>query len=734
MKKLIYASMLLVSSHIFAGTITGIDAVAGGNNRFNLVFKNADAEPVSFNTNAPTAIILDFPRTTSALPSREVPINANGIFSVDVIPGDDRTRAVVNLSKPMSYNVSRVGKDIYLSLPLSDAAPALSQNASAGLFNIANAAPQSNFSTNATAQRKAYAYKLVPTFHKNGKKGGLLSFKLPDKDTYVNLKQEGGTLVATISDYKPSRDEERRLDVADYATPVMRVDITGKQKDTKIEIYMGRNPYDYKTYQNGDIYNIEISEPDLDSLENKAKELTGFAPNKVYTGEPLSLNFQDIEVRAVLNIIAEFTQQNIVVSDTVSGNITLRLDNVPWDQALDIIMKTKGLAKRENGNDKTGRIIYIAPEKELDTAEIEALEGWQKKQQLMPMQTDFIRIKYAKASDLEKILEKSREISSDGTKNGILAAQDAVLSARGSVTIDERMNALIVSDIPAKIQAVRDLVARLDESVRQVLVDARLVITNDSFLRDLGARFGLSFRGTAGSNPIVGSGNLTSTNSYAGGMLNETIPIDNRLGVNLGISSPTVRAPSYGISILGSDVLVDLELQALQSEGRSELISSPRVVTQDGNKAKIASGQEIPYTTLDDKGTPSVNYKKAELSLEVTPRVTPNDRVNMEINLKKDRANRAEMVLGQPSLDTNELDTKVEVANGETIVLGGIYEQEQSVSENKVPLLGDIPVVGNVFKSTNKKFTKNELLIFITPRVIDQRLTDSDKFSNLRDN
>lgn len=711
MKKLIYASMLLVSSHIFAGTITGIDAVAGGNNRFNLVFKNADAEPVSFNTNAPTAIILDFPRTTSALPSREVPINANGIFSVDVIPGDDRTRAVVNLSKPMSYNVSRVGKDIYLSLPLSDAAPALSQNTSAGLFNIANAAPQSNFSTNATAQRKAYAYKLVPTFHKNGKKGGLLSFKLPDKDTYVNLKQEGGTLVATISDYKPSRDEERRLDVADYATPVMRVDITGKQKDTKIEIHMGRNPYDYKTYQNGDIYNIEISEPDLDSFENKAKELTGFAPNKVYTGEPLSLNFQDIEVRAVLNIIAEFTQQNIVVSDTVSGNITLRLDNVPWDQALDIIMKTKGLAKRENGNDKTGRIIYIAPEKELDTAEIDALEGWQKKQQLMPMQTDFIRIKYAKASDLQRILEKSREISSDGTKNGILAAQDAVLSARGSVTIDERMNALIVSDIPAKIQAVRDLVARLDESVRQVLVDARLVVTQDNFGRDLGARFGLKHRGTVGSNPA-----------------------ENRLGVNLLTPDPKTPMPFYGINILGSDVLVDLELQALQSEGRSELLSSPRVVTQDGNKATVMNGQEIPYSTLDDKGNLKIEYKEALLSLDVTPRVTPNDRVNMEIEIKKDRVNWGEKVMGQPAIDKNLLKTKVEVANGETIVLGGIYEQEQSINENKVPLLGDIPVVGNVFKNTNKKFTKNELLIFITPRVIDQRLTDSDKFSNLRDN
>lgn len=711
MKKLIYASMLLVSSHIFAGTITGIDAVAGGNNRFNLVFKNADAEPVSFNTNAPTAIILDFPRTTSALPSREVPINANGIFSVDVIPGDDRTRAVVNLSKPMSYNVSRVGKDIYLSLPLSDAVPALSQNTSAGLFNIANAAPQSNFSTNATAQRKAYAYKLVPTFHKNGKKGGLLSFKLPDKDTYVNLKQEGGTLVATISDYKPSRDEERRLDVADYATPVMRVDITGKQKDTKIEIYMGRNPYDYKTYQNGDIYNIEISEPDLDSFENKAKELTGFAPNKVYTGEPLSLNFQDIEVRAVLNIIAEFTQQNIVVSDTVSGNITLRLDNVPWDQALDIIMKTKGLAKRENGNDKTGRIIYIAPEKELDTAEIDALEGWQKKQQLMPMQTDFIRIKYAKASDLQRILEKSREISSDGTKNGILAAQDAVLSARGSVTIDERMNALIVSDIPAKIQAVRDLVARLDESVRQVLVDARLVVTQDNFGRDLGARFGLKHRGTVGSNPA-----------------------ENRLGVNLLTPDPKTPMPFYGINILGSDVLVDLELQALQSEGRSELLSSPRVVTQDGNKATVMNGQEIPYSTLDDKGNLKIEYKEALLSLDVTPRVTPNDRVNMEIEIKKDRVNWGEKVMGQPAIDKNLLKTKVEVANGETIVLGGIYEQEQSINENKVPLLGDIPVVGNVFKNTNKKFTKNELLIFITPRVIDQRLTDSDKFSNLRDN
>ena len=379
--------------------------------------------------------------------------------------------------------------------------------------------------------------------------------------------------------------------------------------------------------------------------------LMGYGYNKKYTGAPLSLNFQDIEVRAVIQIIAEFTNNNIVVSDTVRGNITLRLDNVPWDQALDIIMKTKGLAKRE-----VNRVIYVAPAAELDSAEIAALENWQRKQNLRPTQQVLIQLKYAKASDIASIIRAASRDNAPGSRD------ESMLSSRGSVTVDNRTNTILVNDIPEYIQRVRSLVERLDEPVRQVMIDSRIVLTNDNFNNDYGGRFGLAFGGDSGHDTLVKP------------IRNDSNSINNIPWSGQGshtswggeFASVGGTSNSLGLSIIGTEVNVDLELHAMQAEGRTEVLSNPRVVTQDGYKALISSGKEIPYSTYSNNGT-NVEFKDAKLELEVTPRINPNDRVAMEIHINKDSA--ADSRLGsEPSIDTNEVQTQVEVDNGETIV------------------------------------------------------------------
>lgn len=738
MKKILCSCIILASSGSFAAAITAVNTSNAPSGAYEIIFKNAAVLPTSFNTISPASIVLDFPNTSSALANRETAVNQNGIYSVNVIPGDARTRAVINLSAPAAYDVRLVGSDVHVALRGNNAAiaaaPTVAATNNSALFNQMSAAPMVPVALNTqmTPPVKPAASSvpdLAPMFHKNADKGGVLTFTLPSKDTLVTVKTEGASVVATISSYKVPKAGQKRLDVADYGSPVRYVDILPSGADSKIVLNMGRNAYEYVTYTNGNEYNIEIKRPSLDENAQRLRELSGFGSGKQYTGQPLSLNFQDIEVRAVLQIIAEFTNNNIVVSDSVVGNITLRLDNVPWDQALDIIMKTKGLAMR-----KVDRVIYIAPESELNNMEIAALEALRKKQSLQPSNTELIQLKYAKASDISSILLQSRNF---GRAEGLASAvnEDAILSAKGSVAVDVRTNTLLVSDIPENIQKVRELIAKLDEPVRQVLIDSRLVITSDNYKRDIGARFGVSFlhgndteRWRKGfHNSIVSTGTSSGVTQFMNGEISE---YNNRLGVNLGIGSTTPA--SYGVAILASDILIDLELQALQAEGRSETISSPRVVTQDGYKALIAAGQEIPYSTVSDNGT-RTSFKDAKLSMEVTPRIAPNDRVSMEIHITKDRPDYSVLTNGEPSILTNAIQTKVEIENGETIVLGGIYEQEQGAAVNKVPLLGDIPLIGTAFRNTHQIFDKKELLVFISPRIIDRKLTDTDKFNNLRD-
>jgi type IV pilus assembly protein PilQ len=469
-------------------------------------------------------------------------------------------------------------------------------------------------------------------------------------------------------------------------------------------------PFEYLAYQANDLYVIEVRPPQK-STEEEEKEAQFDPSKKKYKGDLLSLNFQDIEVRAILQILADFTGLNIVVSDTVKGNLTLRLQNVPWDQALDIIMRTKGLSMRQNGN-----VIFIAPTEEIAAREKLDLESRKTVEELVPLRTEIIQVNYAKAADLAKLLKSGDE------KRG------TILSPRGAVETDERTNSLIVKDIPDKLVDVRELVAQLDQPAKQVMIDSRVVIASDDFSRDLGVRFGVSGVSTTGDGRVnTVSGGIGATGTMIDSAVNNLIntgqpfpvavpPLPERLGVRL-----PVAGPSIAFAILGADYLVDLELSAQQVEGNAEIVSNPRVITADLKKATVLQGRQIPYSTVSDQGT-NVEFKDAFLKLEVTPQITPDDRVRMDLKVSKDEqgATVATATGPQVSIDKREIETQVLVNNGETVVLGGVFEQTKGDNVTKVPLLGDMPLLGYLFRTTSKTATKRELLIFVTPQILKE--------------
>ena len=732
MKHIFTGSLLLLSSSLYAASISGVEHGSGAGG-YQVIFKNAGVKPQAFNTDS--SIVLDFPNTTSSMRTRGVDVAQNGIYNVEVIPGQGRTRAVINLSAPTTYNVSLQGQDVVVSVAANTGrvAKSANNNATGGFRGSVNRQVGAGTATVGRGVNTVTA--LAPKFNKLGNgNGAQFTFNLPSPDTVVNLRKDGNRVVAEIPGISIANNEQKQLDVRDYSTPVNTATIQRAGRGAKITLDMGGNAYEFVNYQSGTAYTIEIRKPAQSAQDRKVQELLGFGSGKQYRGEPLSLNFQDIEVRAVLQIISEFTKNNIVVSDGVTGNITLRLDNVPWDQALDIILKTKGLDKRESGG-----VIYVATLDELRDSELKVLSTLKEKRDLTPTRIDRIQVQFARAVDLKKLIEEAKKNSSSST-NGTSYNNtvDSILSDRGSVSVDERTNTLIVNDIPEKIQAVRELVAELDKPVKQVLIDSRIVLTEDNYARDLGARFGVSFVNPNSNSLVVGSGKNEATTQFAVDTLNGTTPrtmpdLTNRLGVNMPVTSGSASPASYGLSILSGDFLVDLELSALQTEGRVEILSSPRVVTQDGAVAEVWSGTEVPIITRDEDGTNNLETVTAALRLNVTPRIAPNNMVDMELNINNDELGNNVSVAGQTQVTklTSGVKTNVLVDNGETIVLGGVYKQTQKASTDKVPLLGDIPVIGNAFKKNSRTFNKSEMLIFVTPRIVDKRLVDNDKFSNL---
>lgn len=648
-------------------------------------------EPLSFTIDNPARIALDFPNTKSNV-ARKVPIGMGIARSLNAVEAKGRTRVVLNLVRMVQYETKIDGQDLYIILG-SDAVQ--SDVATIG-------GSEASVEGGASVIKRSYA---ITNFDfRRGKKGeAKIIVTLSDPAIPVNITEESGNVVLDFVDAALPEELVRRLDVLDFATPVTTIDSFMENRNARI-IVRPEGEYEQLAYQTNETFTLEIAP--LTEAEKEKIKRDKFG----YSGERLSLNFQDIEIRAVLQLIADFTGVNMVTSDTVQGSVTLRLQNVPWDQALDLILKTKGLAKRKQGN-----VMLIAPSEEIAAREKQEFEAQKQVDELAPLFSEVIQINYAKAVEIATILS---------------ASDNSLMSERGRVTVDERTNNLLVRDTPEKLEDIRRLIDELDIPVRQVLIESRIVVASDDFRRDVGSRFGVSgIQANSGNTTVIsGAGTGANTildNTVASG-LTTGIPfapatplgLNDRLNINLPVIGD---AGKFGISVLGSDFLLDLELSAMQAEGQGEVVSSPRVITANQSTGMIEQGVEVPYQEAASSGATTVAFKKAVLSLEVTPQITPDDRIIMDLIVKKD--NVGDVVTGIPSIETREVQTQVLVENGETVVLGGIYEQLTREVHEKVPFLGDIPVVGALFRRTLKEDDKDELLIFVTPKVLKESLS-----------
>ncbi len=531
---------------------------------------------------------------------------------------------------------------------------------------------------------------------------------MSDANSGINIKQKGKLIVVDFINTDVPADLQRRLNVINFNTPVLYIDTMKQGKNGRITIEPKGN-WEQSAYQADKKFIIDVRQV----IEDPDKLVRGSKPG--YSGEKLSLNFQNIEVRSVLQVIADFTGLNIITSDTVTGNLTLRLKDVPWDQAMDIIMKNKGLTMR-----KTGNVIMVAPSEEVTAKDKAQLEANLAIEDLEPLRTEVFTLRYQKADAFKAILTGDNVDGSAGTNQG----NRSILSKRGSAVIDPRTNTLFIQDTAKKLEEIQVLINKIDIPVKQVMIESRLVLADEKFGKSLGARFGVQSATTPGRNALSVGGNLTNPGSITGttttatalantGGLNSNLPVTSLNGATAG-------SIAFSLFRLPAGLLLNLELSALETDRRGKVISSPRVTTANQKKARIAQGEEIPYLQASSSGAANVAFKKAELSLEVTPQITPDDKIIMDLEVRKD--SRGTETAGVPSINTQNVVTQVLVSNGETAVLGGIYEQVERNDVEKVPFFGDIPVIGNAFKRRTKQDDKTELLIFITPRIMDDSL------------
>jgi type IV pilus assembly protein PilQ len=665
--------------------LTSIDVqtLSGQQVQLKLHMSGPAPEPLPFTIDKPARIAFDLPNTTLALASRRFDVRSGGVDTVLAAEANGRARLVVNVDNLMPYTTKVDGNDIIVTLGQQPGAD-VGRNAAAAARAAAN---PSN-----PAER---AIRTID-FRRGSDGTGRVIVQLTDPRTPVNVRQEGQQIVVDFAGTVMPKNLMRRYDVMDFATPVQTVDAIRVEGSSRLVI-SSQGDFEQLAYQSDNQYTVEI--------KASSKRTAGAEEKKEYTGERLTLNFQDIDVRSVLQLLADTSGQNIVVSDSVAGNLTLRLQNVPWDQALDIVLRTKGLDKRRQDN-----VIIIGPTEELATREKAELAAHKEVQELSPTHTEFMQVNYAKVADLAKLIK---------TQN----AKDSMLSARGSLSIDERTNTLLVQDTSDKLADIRRLVQTLDVPVKQVLIEARIVIVSDTFERDLGARFGVSTAQQNGPGGLLSvSGNGAGANSILGTGLGGAsltgTTLDNRYQVNTPAANTN---GSIGISLLGGSYLVDLELSAAQNEGKSETISSPRVITANQKQATIMQGVEIPYQESASSGATTTQFKDAVLKLKVTPLITPDNRVILDLDVSDDSVGQQVTSAtggSVPSIDTRQIITQVLVNDGQTVVLGGILDTTKSKSANKVPFFGDIPFLGALFRSTTDINNKTELLIFITPKIL----------------
>ncbi|WP_277810833.1 type IV pilus secretin PilQ [Chromohalobacter canadensis] len=646
---------LVVCAQGQAATLTSLEFAQRGDGGIDalLAFDGPAPEPHSYRSDSPAQIVVDLPETTNQIEQRRFGIDRDGLREVSVAETGERTRLVFGLDEPLPYSTQRQGQRLRVHLG-GDAA-----ERSTALTRIRDL-----------------------DFRRGDNGGGRLVVTLDRGGVTPDTDTEGNTLTVTLPGVRLPEELNSILDVSDFDTPVSRIVPQGGDEDVTLS-FDNREAFQHLVTQRGDQLIVEVQPRDDDARASEGD-------TQEYDGEPVSLNFQNIQVREVLSVLSDFSGVNIVASDSVQGSVTLNLTQVPWDQALDLILKSHGLASRREGD-----VIVVAPADELAQMERQTLENRAQSQQLAPLKTEYVQVRYAKATDLATMLRGSEGFG--------------LLSERGRVTVDERTNTLLVRDTPEQLAGIRDMLDKLDVPVRQVQIEARIVIARDTASQELGVNWGVSqSQGVTFDEDGVGSvvdRNPSGANRGSAG-----------LSVDLGDGDGSGSAFSFGY--LSGDVLLDLELRALESEGKSQTISQPKIITANQKKAVIKQGQEIPYQESTSSGATNVEFKEAVLSLEATPQITPDGSIVMDLLINNDTVSDTSYGDGAPAIDTNSIETQVLVNDGETVVLGGILTSEQLRNLYKTPLLGDLPFIGSLFRYTQESNEKVELLIFITPKII----------------
>jgi type IV pilus assembly protein PilQ len=740
--------LLIAGPAVAANTLQNVSAapLPGGKVQVTLTFSGPAAAPQAFSTNTPPRIAMDFADTSNGLAKRAYTLDQGTAQAVSAVEANGRTRVVVDLSQPSPYVTEVQGNRVVVTIgdgmngatasaaapdssQMPAQAPALApvppQPASERALAVATANPDK-----ASAMADGNVITAVD-FQRGDNGGGKLVVHFSQPGAATSMHANGDTTVIEVAGANLAASQARRLDVTSYATPVRSINTHAVPGGATIDVDT-RGVVQTAAYQTGNEYVVEFSRPKSDE-----KSLLGAPKPIVYKGSRVTFNFQDIPVRSVLQLLADVSNLNIVASDSVQGNVTLRLVNVPWDQALDVILRAKSLAKRQNGN-----VIWVAPQTEIAKYEENIANARQKELNSAELVTDYIPINYGSAKQIADLLTSGAKAGNVGGGGGMSSAERGFLSPRGSVTSDERTNTLLVNDTPEKVQEIRQLVSVLDRPVKQVLIESRLVIATDSFTRELGAKLGIAgFRinpsgqsliTNDNSKDVIDLGKNIADAQFQFSQTGDPQQVEIPAGLNVNLPSTTTGSSSIGFGILGNDYLLNLELSAAQQEGRSETISQPKVVTANNQEATIQQGQQIGYLTFQNSGagggagTATVQFKNAVLELDVTPTITSDNRVFMKLKIIKDAISRLVPNPGGgfvPQIDHREIDTSVLVENGQTVVLGGVYEFTNEHDVTKVPFLGDIPILGALFRNKKNINNKAELLVFITPHILGQETT-----------
>ena len=694
LRALLAFAFTLACAHAYGQTNSiqsiNVSPQSGGRVLVRVTLKDPPANPpAGFSVNNPPRIALDFPNTGNAIGRNVQEISEGDLRRVNIVQSGDRTRMVLELARAVRYDTQVEGRNVLITL-----------TAGADVAASGTAPPVTQHFAEARPGAGQHALRDID-FRRGSAGEGRIVVDLSDNQVGIDVRTQGRNIIVEFQRTALPRNLQRRLDVTDFGTPVQTVEAFSQAGNTRLVI-TPRGNWEHSAYQTDNRFIVEVKQVVED-------------PNRLvrpgYVGEKLSLNFQNVEVRAVLQVIADFTGLNIITSDTVSGNLTLRLKDVPWDQALDIILQSKGLDMR-----KTGNVVWIAPRDELATREKLALETQAQIAELEPTRTETFQLNYQRAEGLIKILTDEKQ---------------RLLSKRGSAVVDPRTNTLFIQDTPGRLEEIRKLIRRVDVAVRQVMIESRIVEALDTFSRNIGMRLGFHdmtgrgarlFGNPSSTRALVG-GNLTDTGLHSGQVADLVPFLPDSLSVNLPATSIAGAQPGVLSLMLFNRSMtrfLNLEISALQADGRGKIISSPRVITADQIEATIEQGTEIPYQQSTSSGATAVQFKKATLSLKVKPQITPDDNVIMSLNVHKDSV--GQVTLSGPAIDTKQVTTEVLVENGGTVVIGGIYIQDERTTVNKVPVLGDLPYLGFLFKNTTKFDNRNELLIFVTPRILKETL------------